>query len=80
MPRRGDGPTPARVQGQEVLFAPLASLAPRSQVVFRIRVRGNQTGAGQMRVRLTADSGGAPLFRDFNLMVVQLGTPAEDRA
>jgi uncharacterized repeat protein (TIGR01451 family) len=75
VPRHGDGPTPARVQGQEVLFAPLPSLAPRAHVVYRIRVHGSQTGVGRMRVRLLGDPSGVPVFRDFNMMVVRLQTP-----
>jgi len=80
MPRRGEGPVPARVEGQQVIFAPLPSLAPRAQVVLRVRVYGHQPGAGVMRVRLLGDPSGVPLFRDFNMMVVRLETAGDCRA
>jgi uncharacterized repeat protein (TIGR01451 family) len=70
VPRRGDGPTASRVQGQEVVFAPLPRLAPRTQVVYRIRVQGGQAGMGPLRVRLIGDPSGVPLFRDYNVLVV----------
>jgi uncharacterized repeat protein (TIGR01451 family) len=73
MPRRGEGPVPARVEGQQVIFAPLPSLGPRAQVVLRVRVYGNQPGTGAMRVRLLGDPSGVPLFRDINMVVVRLG-------
>jgi uncharacterized repeat protein (TIGR01451 family) len=80
MPRRGEGPVPARVEGQQVIFAPLPNLGPRAQVVLRVRVYGNQPGTGVMRVRLLGDPSGVPLFRDFNMVVVRLGMADDGRA
>ena len=55
-----------------MVFAPLPSLAPRTQVVFRVARAGRSRGAGRMRVRLTGDQFEEPLFRDYNSMVVPL--------
>jgi uncharacterized repeat protein (TIGR01451 family) len=48
------GPTAGQVQQQQVVFPPLGQLPPRSDVVYRIRVRGQRPGQGAVRVELTA--------------------------
>ena len=40
MPTTGDGPVPATVQGQRVVFSPLARLAPNEEAVYKIHAVG----------------------------------------
>jgi uncharacterized repeat protein (TIGR01451 family) len=73
VPRRGEGPTAARVQGQQIVFDPLPSLAPQSQVVFRVRVLGQRPSSGRMQVRVHADQLPSPLQWEYGLTVERLG-------
>ena len=54
-PIDGIGPTDARVDGQQVIFAPLDRLAPEAEVVYRIQVRGIQAGDHVIRVQIISD-------------------------
>jgi uncharacterized repeat protein (TIGR01451 family) len=52
----GDGPSAANAQGQVVSFAPVARLAPRNELVYRLTVRANAPGDVRFAVTLTSDS------------------------
>jgi uncharacterized repeat protein (TIGR01451 family) len=52
------------VEGREVLFAPIAKLAPRADTIYRIQVRGKAPGDVRFRVRVRADGLHDPLVRD----------------
>lgn len=50
-----DGPTKAAISGKVVKFAPLASLAPKASVVYKVVAKGVKTGDVRFKVSLTSD-------------------------
>lgn len=56
-----NGPTQHRSSGQQVIFAPLASLAPQQAVTYTVTVRAHQAADARMRVQLTSDMLTAPV-------------------
>lgn len=54
-------PTAETVQGKTVSFAPLPSLAPKAQAVYRVTVRGTGTGDVRFGVQLTSDQTTTPV-------------------
>ena len=52
------------VEGREVSFEPLAKLAPRADVVYRVTVRGKSAGDVRFRVRVRADGLSEPMLRE----------------
>jgi uncharacterized repeat protein (TIGR01451 family) len=58
------GPTAARVQGNQVVFEPLPQLAPHADAVYRLRVRARQPGAGRVRVEVQADQLARPVVSE----------------
>ena len=49
------GPTSPAVDGQVVTFAPLAQLAPKAKVTYRLVVKGVKTGDVRFAVSMTSD-------------------------
>ncbi len=68
-PLRVDGPTPGRIEQQQVLFEPLSQLVPRADAVYRIRVRGARPGNGSFRADVTADFLREPLTEELSTEV-----------
>ncbi len=60
-PVSGEGPTRGTVAGQQVVFDPLPSLAPKARVVYRVTVRGNQVGDVRFKVSMTSDETATPV-------------------
>ena len=54
-PLGGDGPTTARIQGQQVTFDGLEQLAVGKDVVYRLRVRAQKAGDWKFKVSVSAD-------------------------
>lgn len=52
------------IEGREVSFEPVAKLAPRADVVYRIQVRGKLAGDVRFRVRVRADGLSEPILRE----------------
>lgn len=50
-----DGPTQATATGKTVRFAPVASLAPKAQLVFKVVVRGIKEGDLRFKTSMTSD-------------------------
>ncbi|HUW84892.1 MAG TPA: NEW3 domain-containing protein [Phycisphaerae bacterium] len=55
------GPTEATVDGKMVRFAPLASLAPKAKVTYRVVVKGVKTGDVRFAVSMTTDQTKTPV-------------------
>ena len=55
-----EGPTRATVAGQNVTFAPLASLAPKAKATYSLTVKGTRPGDVRFRVDLTSDQMTSP--------------------
>ncbi len=60
-PLSGEGATRGTVAGQQVVFDPLPSLAPKARAVFRVTVRGNQIGDVRFKVSMTSDETTTPV-------------------
>ena len=54
------GPAKETVKGKQVTFAPLKSLAPKAKAVYRLVVKGTQTGDVRFKVSLTSDQMTSP--------------------
>lgn len=67
--RGGQGPTKYRVEGQEIIFAPLPKLAPRADAIYRILVRGAGVGDLRFRARLISDSLSEPVIEEESTKV-----------
>lgn len=52
------------VEGRELIFEPIAKLAPRADVIYRIQVRGRSPGDVRFRVRVRADGLTEPVLRE----------------
>lgn len=60
----GNGPGKAEVEGQRVLFEPLARLAPKGEAVYRIQVRGLKAGDPRIRVQVACDEIQSPVTKE----------------
>jgi hypothetical protein len=63
------GPTAARVEGDQVVFEPLPQLAPHADAVYRLRVRARQPGPGRVRVEVRADQLARPVVGEAGARV-----------
>jgi uncharacterized repeat protein (TIGR01451 family) len=68
-PVSGQGPTAETLQGQRVMFEPLASLAPKQQAIFRIQVQGVSSGDHRFRVQMTSDDITKPVIKEESTRV-----------
>lgn len=68
-PLSGDGPTSASVQGQRVIFEPLAKIDPKKSEVFKIRVRHQRSGVQLLRVQLASDELTTPVTKEESTRV-----------
>jgi uncharacterized repeat protein (TIGR01451 family) len=64
-----DGPTPKRVQGQQVAFERLPRLAVGANVMYRVRVRAQRAGDWRFKVSFTADHLQQPVVKEESTRV-----------
>ena len=64
-----DGPTNHRIQGDQVVFDSIPSLAAKGESSYRIRVKGVAAGDQTFRVRMTSDDIAAPVFKEESTKV-----------
>ena len=57
-------PTPYKVLGQQVQFAPFARLATKADLVYRIKVRSSKPGDVRFKVQLTCDQLQQPVTKE----------------
>src|SRR5262249_16427594 len=67
-PLKAVGPSSEQIEKQQVRFTPLAQLDAHGDVVYRIHLRGRQTGKGSLRVELTAEKQ-KPAVREISIQV-----------
>ena len=60
----GEGATRHVVQGDKVVFAPLAQLAPKAEAKFRIQVQGLRAGDLRTKIMVTADEVQEPITKE----------------
>lgn len=56
------GPTEAKADGRKVTFAPLASLAPKANAVFKVTVKGVGEGDVRFTVQMKSDQMDSPVM------------------
>lgn len=69
-PLRAEGPHGGRIQQQHVLFESVPSLEARATSLYRIRVRGQRTGAWRMRVEAMAEQMARPILEEATIQVL----------
>ena len=69
VPREATGPTPGRIQGQQVIFEPLPSLGARADAVFRVKVLAQHQGDVRFKVQLTGEQLDRPLYEEESTRV-----------
>jgi uncharacterized repeat protein (TIGR01451 family) len=57
------------VQGRELTFEPLPKLAPRADLIYRVKVRGIAPGDLRFRARITADGLTEPVLKEESTKV-----------
>jgi uncharacterized repeat protein (TIGR01451 family) len=58
-----------RVEGREIIFEPVARLAPRADVIYRVAVKGLAPGDMRFRARMRADGLSEPVLREESTKV-----------
>jgi uncharacterized repeat protein (TIGR01451 family) len=65
-----------RQEGRELVFEPLARLAPKADVILRIQVKGTAPGDVRFRTRIRADGLKEPVLREESTRIYSDETPA----
>ncbi len=65
------GPTQIKVQGQHLVFDPIATLGVKGEAVYRVKVRGSQSGDIRFRVQLTCDQVRTPVVKEESARFVE---------
>ena len=65
----GQGETRHAIQGERVVFAPLAQLAPKAESVFRIQAQGLRAGDQRVRVQVVSDEVRQPITKEVSTRV-----------
>jgi uncharacterized repeat protein (TIGR01451 family) len=63
-PRSFTGPSSARIQGQQVIFDPVPTLAAHADATYRVRVLCRQVGDCRFRVHMISDQLHAPVLEE----------------
>jgi uncharacterized repeat protein (TIGR01451 family) len=61
----GPGGSKYTVNGRDIIFQPIAKLAPRAEMTFRVNVRGVTPGDSRFRASLKADGLANPIVREL---------------
>jgi uncharacterized repeat protein (TIGR01451 family) len=62
--RGATGPTPYRIQGQQVVFEPMSRLAAHADTVYRVKVLAQKPGDLRFKVQLTSEQLRAPVIEE----------------
>jgi uncharacterized repeat protein (TIGR01451 family) len=60
----GQGATRHVIEGDKLVFAPLAQLAPKAEVKFQVRVQGLRPGDLRTKIMVTADEVQEPITKE----------------
>jgi len=69
--RNAAGPAPHRLQGQQVIFDKLPSLAPKADALYRVKVVGDKPGDMRFKVQMTSDQLRSPVYEEESTRVYQ---------
>ena len=64
-----------RQEGRELIFEPLARLAPKADAIYRVQVRGIAAGDVRFRTRIKSDGLKDPVLREESIRVYSDGDP-----
>jgi uncharacterized repeat protein (TIGR01451 family) len=67
--RDATGPAPHRLQGQQVIFDKLPSLAAKADALYRVRVVGDKPGDMRFKVQMTSDQLRSPVYEEESTRV-----------
>ncbi|NOX57366.1 MAG: DUF11 domain-containing protein [Planctomycetes bacterium] len=65
------GPTNATVQGKSIVFAPLATLAPKAKATYKVTVKGIGEGDVRFKVELKSDQMDSPVMETESTHIYQ---------
>jgi hypothetical protein len=65
----GQGSSRFVVQGDRMVFAPVAQLAPKAEAKFQIRVQGLRAGDQRTKILVTADEVQEPITKEQGTLV-----------
>jgi uncharacterized repeat protein (TIGR01451 family) len=65
----GQGATRHVVQGDRIVFAPLAQLAPKAEAKFRVQIQGLRAGDQRTKIMVTADEVQEPITKEQGTLV-----------
>jgi len=68
-PLAADGPSRYAIEGSQVVFEPLARLAPKADAVYRVRVQALRPGDLRTRIQLTTDDMQTPVVKEESTRV-----------
>ena len=68
-PIAADGPTRHVLDGNRILFDPLARLAPKADTTYRVRVKGLKAGDLRTRFQLLTDEMQTPVTKEESTRV-----------
>ncbi|MBI2478359.1 MAG: hypothetical protein HYV60_06875, partial [Planctomycetia bacterium] len=68
-PLKGEGPTKVTVEGQRIYMEPLARIAPRDEVTYRISARGIGAGDHVIAVQLASEESPTPVTKEESTKV-----------
>jgi len=67
--RDATGPAAHRLQGQQVIFEKLPSLAPKADALYRVKVVGVKPGDMRFKVQMTSDQLRSPVYEEESTRV-----------
>jgi uncharacterized repeat protein (TIGR01451 family) len=68
-PVEAQGPVAHLLDGRQVVFEPLARLAPKADTTYHVRVRADQAGDMRVRVQLLSDEMQSPVTKEESTRV-----------
>jgi uncharacterized repeat protein (TIGR01451 family) len=68
-PTGGEGPARYTIDGQRVLFEPLAQLAPKADTTYRVKAQGRAPGDVRVRVQILTDEIRSPVTKEESTRV-----------
>jgi uncharacterized repeat protein (TIGR01451 family) len=68
-PISADGPARHTIDGQRVLFDPIAQLAPKADTTYSIKVKAQEAGDLRLKVQLLTDDLKAPITKEESTRV-----------
>jgi uncharacterized repeat protein (TIGR01451 family) len=66
---KADGPTKARVEGDQVVIDPVPQMRPGEEIVYRLVVQGQRAGDHVVRVRIVSDESTSPVTKEESTKV-----------